>query len=273
MMYKKLVVLFMAITLIAGCGILRQGILTAEKPQTPEPAKAASAPDAAMPAPQSVDIKNSESMFIVFITPPETVKNLAPAPLVPSPYNIMYVAVSRRPASDPAGYDHSMEMGVLVVFKGKMYAHPVYSVVDNKAMSEGMRAITGSPARMGKIHLDQKGNHLVASVEREGKILFKADMVLGEPGEPLDNTPGVILKIVPAAQNNAQPAEKKLISGKIENMKVHSLIDGEVAMEFDQSMTDGFPKVKVQQIFRSVFRKADFTMTSAGVVHDYLKAD
>jgi acetoacetate decarboxylase len=265
MVYRKLVFLLVIFTILAGCSIRHGGTLTASEPQTPVPA------NTAVSGPASFDVKNSESMLIIFVTPPQILKDMVPAPLAPSPYNIMYVAVSRGPID--TGYYHTMELGVLVTFKGKMFTYPVYSVVDNKPMSDRGRMITGSPTRIGQITLEKKDKILTASVQREGKILFKAKMELGEPGEPLDSSPIVSMRIVPAAQKDAPPEVKQLISAKIENMKVHELIDGEAAMEFDQSLTDGFPKVSVQQVFRGVYRKADFTITSTGVLHDYLKAN
>jgi acetoacetate decarboxylase len=267
MFIRKLALFLVILTILMGYSAQLGGALAADKLQAPVPASTPT------PQPMSLDVKNSESMLIIFITPPEVVKNLVPAPLAPSPYNIMYVAVSRSPIPEGTGYNHVMELGVLAVFKGKMYTYPVYSLVDNKPMSDRGGMITGSPIKIGRITLDKKDKNLTASVEREGKTLFKATMVLAEPGEPLDSSPMVVLRNIPAAQKDGQPEVKQLIAGKIENIKVHELIDGEADMEFDQSLTDGFPKVSVQQVYRAVYRKADFTLTSAGVLHDYLKTE
>lgn len=264
MLYKKLAIVFITLTVfmvVAGLSDAR----AANEGAAAQPTKIAAA------NPASFDVKNIESMLIIFVTPPGILKDMVPAPLTPSPYNVMYVVVSRGPME--TGYYHNMELGVLVTFKGQIFTYPVYAVVDNKQMSEGGRATTGSPTRIGQITLEKKDQNLSASVEREGKTLFKATMVLGEPGEPLDNSPMIGLKIVPATQKDAPPEVKQLISGKFENVKVHELIDGEATMEFDQSLTDGFPKISVQQVFRAIYRKADFTITSTGILHDYLKAN
>jgi acetoacetate decarboxylase len=260
MTYRNLVFLFITLIMITGCSGMRQGpAVKTDQPLTPT-AK-----------PQSFDIRNSEQLLVIFVADRETVKNLAPAPLVASPYNIMVVYVSRTPVDN--GYTQDMTLGVVTVFKGKMYLYPVYRVVDNKAASEVGRMITGSPTRIGRITLEKKDKNLTASVERDGKIMFKAAMVLGEPGEPLDSSPMVNLKMVPAAQKDAPPELKQLIIGRIDPVKVHELIDGEAVMEFDQSLTDNFPKVSVKQIYRSVYRRADYTLTDLGVLYDYLKAN
>jgi acetoacetate decarboxylase len=264
MSYRKLVFLFITLIILSGA-IGHSDAWAANEQEAAQPA------NAAVSGPKSFDVQNSETMLIIFTTPPGIVKDMVPAPLVPSPYNIMYVAVSRGPMD--TGHYHTMELGVLVTFKGKMFTYPVYSVVDNKPMSDRGRTITGSPTRIGQITLEKKDQNLTASVQREGKLLFKATMVLGEPGEPLDNSPIVSLKIVPAAQKDAPPEVKQLISAKFENVKVHELIDGETTMEFDQSLTDGFPKVSVQAVYRGVYRKADFTITGTGILHDYLKSN
>jgi acetoacetate decarboxylase len=130
--------------------------------------------------------------------------------------------------------------------------------------------ITGAPTKIGEITLDKKAQSIKATAARNGKVLFQATMTLGEEGEPLDNAPVVNLKVIPGEKKDA-PLLRQLIGGKIENIKVHELIDGECKFEFASSPADGFPEVPVQQIFRSFYRKADFTLTGAGVLYDYLK--
>ena len=260
MLYRKVALLFVILILIAGCGGVRQGsAVKTDEPQTPA-AK-----------PQTYEIKNSEQMLVIFTAPPAVVKNLAPAPLVASPYNLMVVYVSRTPVDN--GFTHDMSLGVITMYKGKMYMYPVYRVVDNKATSELGRMITGSPTRIARITLEKKDKTITAAVEREGKILFKATMALGEPGEPIDSSPVVNLKMVPGAQKDAPPELKQLVIGKIEPVTVHELIDGQSIMEFDQSLTDNFPKVSVKQVYRSVYRRADYKLTDLGVLYDYLKAN
>ena len=257
MLYRKVALLFVILILVAGCSGIRQGsAVKADEPQIPA-AK-----------PQTFEIKNSEQMLVIFTAPPAVVKNLAPAPLAVSPYNLMVVYVSRTPVDN--GFTQDMSLGVITVYKGKMYMYPVYRVVDNKAVSEMGRMITGSPTRIARITLEKKDKTATAAVEREGKILFKATMALGEPGEPIDSSPVVNLKMVPGAQKDAPPELKQLVIGKIDPVKVHELIDGQVIMEFDQSLTDHFPKVSVKQIYRSVYRRADYTLTDMGVLYDYL---
>jgi len=265
MLYKKLAFIIVTIVILAGCSTL-QGILPTASEQKVEPKATTEAS-----APQSVDLKNIESLIVVFITPPEIVRKLVPAPLVPTPYNIMYVAVSRSPMGD--GFTNSMEMGVSVIHKGKMFNYPVYTVVDNKEASEVGKMITGTPTRIGQITLERKDKNVTAAIVREGKVIFKTNVALGEPGEPLDSMPVINMKVIPGATKDAPPAVKQLTSGKFEKVKVHELMDGEATMDFDQSLTDGFPKVSVQQVYRAVYRKADMTITDAGVLHDYLKAD
>ncbi|MEE9913073.1 MAG: acetoacetate decarboxylase family protein [Deltaproteobacteria bacterium] len=257
---RNLLFLFITLILIAGCGGVRQDTkVKADETRTP----AATA--------QFFEIKNSEQMLVIFTAPPAVVKNLAPAPLVASPYNLMVVYVSRTPTDK--GFTQDMTLGVITGYKGRMYLYPVYRVVDNKEASEIGRMITGSPTRIARISLEKKDKTVTAAVEREGKFLFKATMALGEPGEPIDSSPVVNLKMVPGAQKDAPPELKQLVIGKIDPVKVHELIDGEVIMEFDQSLTDHFPKVSVTQIYRSVYRRADYRLTDMGVLYDYLKAD
>ena len=260
MPYRKLAFLFITLIIIAGCSGIRQDTnVKADEPRTP------------VAIAQFFDIKNSEQMLVIFTAPPAVVKNLAPAPLVVSPYNLMVVYVSRTPTEK--GFTQDMTLGVITGYKGKMYMYPVYRVVDNKEASELGRMITGSPTRIARITLEKKDKTVTASVEREGKILFKATMALGESGEPIDSSPVVSLKMVPGAQKDAPPELKQLTIGKIDAIKVHELIDGEPTMEFDQSLTDHFPRVSVGAIYRGLYRKADYRVTNLGVLYDYLKAN
>jgi acetoacetate decarboxylase len=257
MSYKKLAFLFVTLIILAGCSSVRQGsAVKADEPQAPA-AK-----------PQTFEITNSEQMLVIFTAPPATLKNLAPAPLVVSPYNLMVVYVSRAPVDN--GFTQDMTLGVVTVYKGKMYLYPVYRVVDNQAASEVGRTITGSPIKIARITLEKRNKNLTASVYREGKTLFKADMVLGDPGDPLDTSPIVRLKMFPGTHKDAPPQLKQLIAGRIDPVVIHELIDGEPTMEFDQSLTDDFPKVSVTQIYRSVYRRADYKLTDLGVLYDYL---
>jgi len=257
MLYRKLVVFMSVLFILSGCGI-RQLVHQGAGEQT-----------APAPSAQSVAINNSEAMIVVFIVKPEVVKALVPAPLAPMPYNIMYVAVSRTPLN--IGFVQGMELGVAVMYKGKMFNYPVYGVVDHEGFSELGRLTTGSPTRMGQITLEKKDQKVLASVVRNGKTLLKATMVLVEPGEALDSMPVVNLKMIPADTKGAEAAVKQLVTRKLETVKVHEMIDGEATVEFDQSMSDGFPKLQVQQVYRSVYRKADYTATETGVLYDYLK--
>ncbi len=260
MSYRNLAFLFVAVIILSGCGGVRQGsAVKSGEPQTPAA------------RPQTIEIKNNEQLLVIFTVPPATVKNLVPAPLVASPYNLMVVFVSRTPAND--GFTQDMTLGVIAVYKGKMYMYRVYRVVDNQAASEIERIITGSPTRIARITFEKKDKSVRASVERAGKILFRANMVLGEPGEPLDSSPVVNLKMVPRAQKDAVPQIRQLVTLKIEPVKTHELIDGKPVMEFDQSLTDDFPKVSVTQIYRSIYRRADYTLTDMGVLYDYLKGN
>lgn len=216
-------------------------------------------------------VKNSEGLVIIFIASPGITKNLVPAPLVPNQYNIMYVSVARALIPNDNTPYHTMDLGVLTEFKGKLYSHPIYSVVDNQHASERGRMISGSPTKIGRIILEKKDKNIKASVEREGKTLFQVSMVLGEPGNPLDSPAVVFLKTVPSAQKDGSPELKQLISARGENVKVHELIDGEATMEFDQSLTDNFPRISVQQVYWAVYQKSDATAISTGILHDYLK--
>lgn len=260
MSYRKLAFLFVTVIILAGCGGVRQDTsVKADETQTPAV------------KPQTFEIKNSEQMLVIFTAPPAVVKNLAPAPLAPSPYNLMIVYVSRTPTDK--GFTQDMTLGVLTAYKGKMYMYPVYRVVDNKEASELGRMITGSPTRIAQISLEKEGKTVTASVEREGKILFKATMALSDPGEPIDSSPVVNLRMVPGKQKDAPPELKQLTIGRIDAIKVHELIDGEPRMEFDQSLTDNFPRVSVGAIYRGIYRKADYRVTNLGVLYDYLKAN
>ena len=189
MSYRKLAFLFITVITLAGCSGIR-----------------------------SFDIKNSEQMLVIFVADRETVKNLAPEPLVVNHYNLMVVYVSRTPMGN--GYSQDMSLGILTLYNGKMYLYPVYHVVDNKEMSELGRMITGSPTKIARITLEKRDKTVMASVEREGKILFKATMMLGEPGKPLDSSPIINLKTI-QTQKDATPELKQLIIGKIEPVKVH----------------------------------------------------
>ena len=260
MFNKKIIFCLIAFTIFTGCSSVRQGS-----------AVKADGPQATAAKPQTFEIKNSEQMLVVFTAPPAALKNLAPAPLVVSPYNLMVVYVSRAPMDN--GFTQDMTLGVVTVYKGKMYLYPVYRVVDNQAASEVGRTMTGQATKIARITLERKNKNLTASVYREGKALFKADMVLGDPGEPLDTSPIVRLKMFPGTHKDAPPQLKQLIAGRIDPVVIHELIDGEPTMEFDQSLTDDFPKVSVMQIYRSVYRRADYKLTDLGVLYDYLKAD
>ena len=143
MSYRKLALLFVTVFILAGCSGIRQGTnVKADEPRTP----AATA--------QFFEIKNSEQMLVIFTAPPAVVKNLVPAPLVASPYNLMVVYVSRTPTEK--GFTQDMTLGVVTVYQGKMYMYPVYRVVDNKAASEMGRMITGSPTRIATNHPGEK---------------------------------------------------------------------------------------------------------------------
>lgn len=259
---KNIFILVVVVMLLGACGHI--GSKTAKEEKTAPPVSMAA------PLPQSLDIKNTESLVIVFVVSPDKVKGLVPEPLILSPYNIMYVAVSRTPME--AGFVHSMELGISVTFKGIVYNYPVYRLVDNQKSSELGRIITGAPTPMGDISFTKNGKTLTASAARNGKVLFKATMTLGEEGDALDNAPGVNLKMI-AGEENGAPLLKQLVGGKMEKVLVHEFLDGECQYEFAASGVEGLPQVPVRQVFRSIYRKADFTLTSAGVLYDYLKAN
>lgn len=258
MSYRNLAFLFVAVIILSGCGGVRQNsAVKADEPQAPTAQQ------------QIIEIKNSEQMLVIFTAPPAALKNLVPAPLAVSPYNLMVVYVSRTPADN--GFAQDMTLGVIAVYKRKMYMYPVYRVVDNQTASEMGRLSVGSPYKIARITLLKKDKNVTASVEREGKMLFKASMVLGEPGEPLDSSPSVLLKVVPSSKEGAPPEVKQLVTGKIEPVRVHELIDGKPVMEFDQSLTDNFPRISVMQVYRSIYRRADYVLKDMNVLYDYLK--
>jgi acetoacetate decarboxylase len=227
-------------------------------------------------APPPVRFHDNRILTVVFRTTPETLQELVPKPLLPNPYNLMFIYIGRLNIEDPAGgsYDY-LESGVCVpaVFSKAPGYYPVCLFLDKALPIVGGREIWGWPKKDAEMTFNEKDGEISARVERFGTILLELKGRLEKKIDPALNQPELpwyLLKIIPSARKNAPPDVWQLVSSKNIDAKTDELWNCAATFKLGTSPLDDLGRIKVLDIVSAQFSVGDFTMDYGEVLFDYL---
>jgi len=168
--------------------------------------------------PPPVQFLDNRIISIVFKATPEVLQEFVPKPLLPNPYNLMFIYIGRLNIESPvAGRYEYLEAGVVipVAFSKAPGHYPVCLYLDKALPIVGGREVWGWPKKDAEITFTETDGAISARVERFGTVLLSLSGKLEKKVEPIPSQPEMpwyLLKIIPSVRKNAPPDVWQLIS-------------------------------------------------------------
>lgn len=218
------------------------------------------------------EYRDSWILNILFKTTSEVTRELVPEPLVPNSDNLMAIFVCRHKASGFGVYNEVM-LFVPSIFEEMSGNYVAYLYMDNDAGIAAGREIYGWPKKEARITIVEKGEVLLATVERGGIELVRAAMELAELGKPEDfqfSEPWFNFKLIPSVKMDTPPEVMQLTSTTEENLKVKRVYTGRATLEFGTSPVDPLHKIPIREVQGGVYMNADFALAYGDIIYDYL---
>jgi len=227
-------------------------------------------------SPPPVQFRDNRILVIVFKTNPEVLQELVPKPLLPNPYNLMFLYVGRLniETAGIGGYDYlESGIGVPALFSKTMGNYAVCLYLNKALPIVGGREIWGWPKKDAEITFSEKGGEIRGRVERSGTVLLDLSAKLEKkidpvPGQP--ELPWFLLKIIPSVRKDAPPDVWQLISTQNFNVRTQELWTCAASLEFGTGPQDALGNIKVVEIVSAQFSVGDFAMGYGEILHDYL---
>jgi acetoacetate decarboxylase len=212
----------------------------------------------------------------VFRTTPEVLQELVPKPLLPNPYNLMFIYIGRlNIESQGLGrYDYlEAGIGIPVVFSKAPGNYPVCLFLNKALPIVGGREVWGWPKKDAEITFTETDGEISGRVERFGTVLMSLTGRLEKKVDPIPDQPELpwfLLKIIPSVRKNAPPDVWQLVSTRNIDVKTKELWNCTATFELGTSPLDALGKIKVAEIVSAQFSIGDFAMDYGEVLHDYL---
>lgn len=227
--------------------------------------------------PPPIQYRDNRILTIIFKTTPEIVKKIVPEPLVPNPFSLMFIYVSKLTieVSETESYSYlEAGIGVPSTYSKTMGNYAVYLYLDKALPIVGGREVWGWPKKDASISFIEKDGKVMASLERQGFPIISVDAKVLKKNEPIPNTsnmPWYNLKIIPSVEKDALPEVFQLTSTAHRDVKVKEHYSCEAQLKFMPSPYDPLEDIEILEITDATFQIGDFVMDYGKIIHDYLK--
>jgi len=203
-------------------------------------------------------------------------QELVPKPLLPNPYNLMFIYIGRLNIESPAGgrYDYlEAGIGIPVIFSKTPGNYPVCLFLNKALPIVGGREIWGWPKKDAEIAFTERDREISGRVERFGTVLLSLSARLEKKVDPIPSRPEMpwyLLKIIPSVRKNAPPDVWQLVSTQNIDAKTKELWNCTATFELGTGPLDALGNIKVAEVVSAQFSVGDFAMDYGEVLHDYL---
>lgn len=227
--------------------------------------------------PPPVRFHGNRILSVIFKTSPEVLQRLVPKPLLPNPFNLMFVYVGRLHFDNASvGCDY-LEAGICipVVFAGMPGNYAVGLYLDKAMPIVGGREIWGWPKKEAEITFVEKDGEISAQVERFGNVLLSLNGKLEKKADPASaqpELPWILRKIIPSVKKDAPPDVWQLTAMRNADVVVRELWNCSATVKLGTGPQDRLEEIPVAGIAGAQFSVGDFTMGYGEVLHDYLAA-
>jgi len=227
--------------------------------------------------PPPFQFRDNRIISIVFKTTPDALQRFVPKPLLPNPYNLMFIYIGRLNIESPATgrYDYlEAGIGIPVVFSTIPGNYPICLYLDKALPIVAGREIYGWPKKDAEITFSEKDGEISGRVERFGTVLVSLSGRLEKKLDPIPTQPELpwfLLKIIPSMRKNAPPDVWQLVSTRNIDVKTKELWNCTATCKLGSSPLDNLGDIKVVEIVGAQFSVGDFAMDYGEVLHDYLE--
>ena len=223
-----------------------------------------------------IQYRDNRILTIIFKTTPEILQKIVPKPLVPNPFNLMFIYVSKLniEISETEKYPYlEAGIGVPATFSKTMGNYAVYLYLDKALPIAGGREVWGWPKKDASITFIEKDGEISAGLERQGFPIISINAKLLKKIEPIPSAPNMPwynLKIIPSIEKGALPEVLQLTSTNNADQKVKEFYSYEAELEFKSSPYDPLEDIEILEIMDVTFQVSDFVMDFGKIIFDYL---
>ena len=223
-----------------------------------------------------IQYRDNRILTIIFKTTPEILQKIVPKPLVPNPFNLMFIYVSKLniEISETEKYPYlEAGIGVPATFSKTMGNYAVYLYLDKALPIAGGREVWGWPKKDASITFIEKDGEISAGLERQGFPIISIHAKLLKKIEPIPSAPNMPwynLKIIPSIEKGALPEVLQLTSTNNADQKVKEFYSYEAELEFKSSPYDPLEDIEILEITDVTFQVSDFVMDFGMIIFDYL---
>ena len=213
-------------------------------------------------------------LLCVYRTKEEILKQIIPQPLKPAGGNLVYAWINDFGTCYGLGPYREAIISVPAEFQGQPGNYMVYLYLDRDTPIAAGREIWGFPKKMGRFSFSKEEEVESRAVERGGVEILRVSMQLTKPGTAEAvaglGAPIYNLKVVPSVKKGAPPDVSQLTANTLENIVVHSVVEGNATVSFGISPADPLYLLEPVEIIQGIYCELDFDLTYGEVIHDYI---
>lgn len=223
-----------------------------------------------------------EYLIITYLSEPEAIRRLLPAPLTPDGSDRVIYEFARMP--DSSGFGNYTQTGIVIpcLFNGEPVHHVSQMYLDCEPPISGGREIWGFPQKLGHASLSVIHDTLTGRLDYAGQrvavgsMTYKHRSLLESGGAEADAIAArlahtrVNLKLIPHVDGT--PAICQLVAYNMTQVAVKGAWEGEARLELFPHVNAPVADLPVRRVESGLHVVADVTLPYGRVIHDYLKA-
>lgn len=218
-------------------------------PSTLQPGSPKSANPFVMPPTPQLEVR--------YLTDPEIYRALIPPPLQPTHTPRVHVRVTdiNIEIGDFSHKEKIAFFGVDVLHDGKVGEYPLMYPLDLEAALSPSRERFGEPKRLADVQIDREGNHIEASVTRNGVTIIEiaGDATDTLPADEPKEVTAYWYKFLPTVDGDGFDYGPKLVRA-VDQMTTHSLEKVEGKLVLRDSPTDPIADLPIREVESIVWR-------------------
>ena len=215
-------------------------------------------------APSFFDIR---TLAVSFLSDPDVVAELLPAPLMPAPEPKISISVSEIRRSDCVGPFNGAVVNVACVYEGQDGFYCLSMPMSTDTAVIFGRELFAEPKKLAEIRMEQRGKHVQGTVTRHGVTYID---LRGTFDEELDavgresSSQHYYFKFLPAADGHGLAFDPQMIR-VTHRGETHRAVSGAGTITFRESAHDPLIDIPVVQVLGATLSESDLH-TSAEVV-------
>lgn len=218
--------------------------------------------------------RNCEILTVFYRTDPAATAFLAPPPVC-STGDTVAIHLYKMNDTDWIGPYHECNVMFGAEIVGRAGAYSPYLFLHSDGGVAHGREIHGQPKKYANPSLEFRGDLIVGTVERNGiDIITVTTPYKQRPVDPAEMRRhfdfGTNLNLKAIDHIDGRPAIRQITSRKFTEVTVHECWGGPATIELRPNAQAPVFRLPVIEPIEAFFWKADFTLVSGEIVHDYL---